>query len=379
MVTSEYVLFEDSRGYWVCRFYAEDKKQHTASFGKDERTARRRFNNWKAKRNFEKYGGATVADSMTAYMAWATARYVRASGEPTGEADNVRYALQPFIELFPDLEGDVFEVADVKTYRQWMTDEGMARTTINKRVGIVKRWAAWAEERGHIERGTTGELVVVKGLRMGQTGARESAKVRAVSEADVEQTIEHCPPTVAAMIRLQLLTAMRPEEVWMMRGCDIDVSREPWEYRPQWHKNAHHGEGHERVIFFGPAARELLIERMTLKLTGYLFSPADAVEERRGRRSKGAAGHAFKPHYDTRSYRRAVEYACIRAFGRREDGEPVNIWTPNQLRHTALTRIQRAVGVDTARAVAGHKGAATTALYLERDHGAARAIMERAG
>lgn len=379
MVTSEYVLFEDKRGYWVCRFYADDKKQHTASFGKDERAARRKFNNWKAKKDFEKYGGETVADSMRMYMAWAETRYVRANGEPTGEADNVRYALQPFIALFPSLEGVAFSSDDVEAYREWMIEQGTARNTINKRVGIVKRWATWAEKRGHIDKGMTGELAVVKGLRRGQTAAKETNRVRAVSEAAVEMTAQHAPPTLAAMIRLQLWTGMRPEEVWMMRACDIDMAREPWEYRPQWHKNEHHGEGHERIIFFGPAARKLLTKRLTTNLTAYLFSPADAVKERRGKPSKGAAGYAFRPHYDTRSYRRAVEYACIRAFGRDDAGKPLRVWRPNQLRHAALTRIQRAVSSETARAVAGHSSIKTTALYLERDHDAARAIMEKAG
>ena len=44
------------------------------------------------------------------------------------------------------------------------------------------------------------------------------------------------PPQIAAMIQLQRLTGMRPDEATIMRPCDIDRTDEIWLYVPQGHK-----------------------------------------------------------------------------------------------------------------------------------------------
>ena len=33
------------------------------------------------------------------------------------------------------------------------------------------------------------------------------------------------------MIQVQLLTGMRPGEVVLMRGCDLNIANDVWEYR----------------------------------------------------------------------------------------------------------------------------------------------------
>ena len=57
----------------------------------------------------------------------------------------------------------------------------------------------------------------------------------------VKKTIPFLPSNVAAMVRLQLLTAMRPGEVRSMRLCDIDTTGEVWYDIPFEHKTEHHG------------------------------------------------------------------------------------------------------------------------------------------
>jgi integrase len=107
-----------------------------------------------------------------------------------------------------------------------------------------------------------------------------------VSEAAVEATLPHVSPQVGAMIRLQPLTGMRPGEVVLIRACDIDRSETAWTYRPERHKMQH--LGHERPIFLGPKAQEVLRPFLKLDPTAHLFSPREAEEARYARRRSEA-------------------------------------------------------------------------------------------
>ena len=54
-------------------------------------------------------------------------------------------------------------------------------------------------------------------------------------------------------------------------------------------------------------------------------------------------------------------------------------WHPNQLRHTAATRIRAAYGIELARIILGHSSAVTSEIYAEIDNEKAREIMEKMG
>ena len=84
------------------------------------------------------------------------------------------------------------------------------------------------------------------------------------------------------MVQLQAFSGARPGELCIMRGCDIDTTSTPWKYRPASHKNAH--RGYDRVIELGPQAREVVAKFLKPDLTAYLFSPSDAIAERRRKR-----------------------------------------------------------------------------------------------
>jgi len=66
----------------------------------------------------------------------------------------------------------------------------------------------------------------------------------------VEATMAHLCDVVKDMIRLQLLTGMRPSEVCAIKPADVDRSADVWEYRPGGHQTEHHGR--ERIVFIGP-------------------------------------------------------------------------------------------------------------------------------
>ena len=88
------------------------------------------------------------------------------------------------------------------------------------------------------------------------------------------------------MIQIMRLTAMRPGEVCIMRGCDLDTTitetKSQWDYRLESHKTEHHDQ--DRVVIIGPRARRLLEPILRPNPQEFLFSPADAEAERLAKR-----------------------------------------------------------------------------------------------
>jgi integrase len=270
-------------------------------------------------------------------------------------------------------------------------------------------------------------LQTVEGLRAGRSDARETAPVKPVSEKVVEATLLHMRPQVAAMVRLQLLTGMRPGEVVVMRGMDLEMTGTVWAYRPGSdqgphgkHKTAHRGRS--RVILIGPRAQEVLRPWLRLNIQEYLFQPREAMaqyraELRRDRKTPLTPSQMRrlpkkrKPRrrpgdrYRVSSYDHAVMDACDAAFppseslARRNDEtmkgwlarigdkgwaevkhwRKAHRWHPNQLRHTKATEIRREAGLDAARAVLGHRSPRVTEVYAEVDFEKAAAVMEKLG
>ena len=125
--------------------------------------------------------------------------------------------------------------------------------------------------------------MAVSGLAAGRCEAKDPEPVGPVPEAIVERTIEHLTPTLEAMVRLQLASAMRPGEVVIMRACDLNMSGPIWEYRPETFKTEHHA-GSSRVIMLGPKAQEVIRPFLRLNVSGYLFSPRQSEAERNAER-----------------------------------------------------------------------------------------------
>src|SRR5262249_26099176 len=115
------------------------------------------------------------------------------------------------------------------------------------------------------------------------TQARELPPVGPAPEADVEAARRRMSPTLADVVQVQLLTAMRPGEALGLRPCDLDRSGEGWVYRPPSHKTQHHGR--DRVILIGPQAQEVLLRNLPLceGPEDYVFSPRRSMRDFRER------------------------------------------------------------------------------------------------
>jgi len=188
------------------------------------------------------------------------------------------------------------------------------------------------------------------------------------------------------------LTGMRPSEACQLRPADLDRSGSVWFYRPRAHKTQNFGR--ERVVPIGPRGQDVLrrfLARVPPPLPEVpLFSPRDAIAETRAERRRLRATPLWPSHvthqalkrkqqpkkqpceaYTPNSFRGALSGACAAA------GVPM--WSPNQLRHAAATRIRKERGLEAARTVLGHASAAVTEVYAEIDVQLAAKVMAELG
>jgi integrase len=334
-------------------------------------------------------GGApadpSVNEVIVAFWRHAETHYRHADGTPTGELDNYRDALRPLHRLYGTKPARDFSPRALKAVRESMIRSGLARGTINQRVGRVVRLFRWAVTEELIPPGVHQGLKAVPGLQKGRTAAREADPVKPVPEAFVDAVRPYVSAQVWAMIELQRLTAMRPGEVCVMRTCDLDTSGNVWIYRPARHKTGHRGRA--RTIPLGPKAQAVIRPWLKTDLSAYLFSPSEAVAEFRGRRRENRktpltpSQRARKPRrsprrapgaaYDVRAYTHAIHRGCRAA--------DIPIWGANRLRHNAATAVRARYGIEAARSLLGHADLRVTQVYAEADEGRAREIMWEVG
>jgi integrase len=330
----------------------------------------------------------TIAELILAFWVHVQSYYTK-DGEPTSEVDTIRQALRPVRELYGHTPARNFGPLALKACQDAMIAKGWARTYINRQVNRVRRMFAWGVSCELLPVTLHQALITVPGLREGRSAAKEKPPITPVLDDVVDKTLEQLHFTVAAMVRVQRLSGMRPQEVVGLRDVDIDMTDSAcWTYRPNRHKTEHHGR--ERIIFLGPRSQAILRPLLSLDVSGYLFSPKRSVVERNGARRAKRKTRLWQSHlahqagkrkaqpkrppgesYTVASYRKAIRRACLKS------GVP--IWHPHQLRHTAATSIRRRFGLEAAQAVLGHSEVGVTQVYAQKNLDAARKVMRQIG
>lgn len=318
-----------------------------------------------------------VNELLVAYLDFAKGYYVK-NGQQTGEFVNLKHAIGPLSKLYANARVAEFKPAGLKAIRQAMIDARLSRKVVNARVNRIRRVFKWGVENDFVEPSVLHALQAVGPLKAGRTEAAEREPVRPVPCEYVEAVLSRVSRPVAAMIKVQQFTGMRPGEVLIMRGCDIDMSGRIWLYRPGAHKTEHHGI--DRSVYLGPRAQAVLRPFLKSNPRTYLFSPKEGRIDLQTR-ARQAAGQKPKKirlprkgakrapgeHYTSASYCYAIHKACKKA------GVPV--WGPNRLRHNAATFLRKEFGLEAARVILGHTSAAVTEIYAEIDRKKAAEIM----
>ncbi len=327
--------------------------------------------------------GVSVNEMIMAYWRFAS-QYYRKNDKPTGEIDNVRFALKPLKRLYGSTPAHTFGPDALETIREEMIDSGLSRTVINARISRIKRAFRWASKKRLVPPETYHGLKCIEGLLRGRSRARETEPVKPVAEAHVRAVLPRVTPQVRAMVQVQELTGMRPQDIRNIRTGDIDVSGDVWIYTPWTHKTEHHG--HVRRVAIGPRAQAVLRPFLEpSNPTKYVLSPKEAVAalraerhaQRKTRRTPSERIRKSRPkrvagdQYTKSSYESAIARACKRADVRR--------WGPNRLRHNCGTRVRKEFGIEGAAAVLGNSLGMVAEVYSEANFELAKRIMRQIG
>lgn len=245
-----------------------------------------------------------------------------------------------------DEPADDFGPRKLESLRDSFVAKGNSRRYANEQTGKVVKIIEHGVARELVKPDRIVALRALPPLKRGQ--ARDNPKRSGVSLDAIRETLPHLTPTAAAMVRLQLATAMRPSELFRMTPAMIDRSGPTWFYRPHAHKTEHHGKT-KAVPIIGEAAGVL---------APFLFGEPD---ELCFRTMKGTP-------WNKDSYRIAVTRAAKAA--------KVEHWTPYQIRHTSAQAVRDAAGPEAAQALLGHSRLSTTEIYAKANEAKAVAAAK---
>lgn len=311
----------------------------------------------------------TVGGLITRYLGWVEPRY-RRRGKPTSQLSLIRSALRPVNLLRGDRPAKAFGPNDLRAVRAayLAPPDPVSRDTANRYTGLVRQMFAFAVGHELLPVAVHEALQRVEPLRRAEGEKRE--RVTPAPAADVEAILagDHLSPSperravLAAMVRVQLLTGMRPQDVCGLTAGEVDRSVTPWAYRPGEHKTAWRGQ--QRAIFFGPRARAILAPLLDGRPP---TAPVFALPRAR------VPGRSRPVAPSPRFYRDAIAEACERAG--------VAPFAPNQLRHTAATRLHEVYESDAAvAAVLGNTPEIARQVYVaDAGDAVARRIAEEVG
>jgi integrase len=330
--------------------------------------------------------GVTVAMVMADYLAHAKAYYGTGA---SSELHRIKLAIRPIKALYASMNAAEFGPEQFKAVRQTLIRGGGARTTINAHMKRVVRMFKWAAAEGKVPAAVHSTLTLISSLRRGRTEAKETKPVGPVSQEVVDATVAFLQPTVADMVRVQLLTGCRPSEICKLTPRMIDRSADVWTATLGEHKTAHHG--HVRTLYIGPKAQAILLTYLAKPADEAMFRPCDAAEERRKRDHDervvplscgNRPGKSNRPKTRGKTRVPGTVYTVpvyARAIKRAAEKAGVEHWSPNRLRHSRGTEVRSRFGLDAAAAILGHSEVGVTQVYAEQDRQKAIEVARRIG
>lgn len=263
--------------------------------------------------------------------------YYRQEKLPAVKSDSHRFRQSSLLDLLDERYGETeaasFGPRKLQELRRIFIKRGNCRRYINLQVSTVIKILKQGVSQELIPASVITGLECVSPLQVGE--AKDNPERQPVPTDVVEATIPELTPTAATMVKIQLLTGMRPSELFRMTPAMIDRSGEVWFYRPVIHKTSHKKK--QRSIPLVGEALELL--------TPFLFGDPDQLCFIT---TKGTS-------WNKDSYRQAVVRAAKRA--------KVEHWTPYQLRHAAGQAVRNELGPEAVLALLGQKTARMADVY----------------
>ncbi len=275
----------------------------------------------------------TINELLVHALERAERRY-RKGDAATSELAAIKNVMSRLRRRYGRTPARAFRPLCLRAMQQAMADDGLCFNTINQHTHRIRRIFRWGVEAEMVPPHVLEALKAVSGIRATELGARTMPPIQPVPEAYIEAIQPFVSEQVWAMVQLQLLTGMRPGEVVLMRGVDLDMSEEVWTYQPARHKTEHHGR--PRLIPLGSRAQTIIRRFLKPDLSAYLFAACEAEADRHARqrdrrktpvqpsqrkraersRQRAERGLRRRPpqdRYTPDSYRRAIHRACDQA------------------------------------------------------------------
>jgi len=308
--------------------------------------------------------------------------YLDKRGLPDRERSHWVRALGFLVDSCAIVPVDRFSRKNLHSVRNKMVEvKSLCRGMINKYVRLIVRVFDWGVDWELVPEEIVGSISRIKGLREGEFGVRDNPPREHVPDPVVARTLPYCTPTESAMIQVERLTGMRPEELCLMTVGNFDrpAGSDLWYYRLDKHKTVK--KTGKRIIVLGKPEQELIAPYLVgKKPENAIFSPRTSdrerkMENRANRKTKVPPSqkerdkrNAKKPSnvgefYCPDSYRRAITYAIKRANRDLPADAKLPSWTPYQLRHGAATAARKKYGRDGAKALLGHVSGDVTDRY----------------
>jgi len=293
-------------------------------------------------------GGVTIAQLVKLYAKHVAKNY-RKRDRPTSRLRQVINATTPLLRLFPVLPVALFGAKESRAVRDELLRNGKrGKGTIQTYGSALRAMFSWGEQEGLVPETVA---VVVRGTRWfgrGQQARRTPGRKRPVILEDVQKTLPELPAAPRAMVELQLLTGMRPEEVCFMRAGDFTEDGDLLRYdaRDDCNKLAHLGVA--KTVYLGPRCKEIISVFLTRSRAvgpdAWLFCAPKAWVRGNG-------------HYSPAYYGNVIREACKRAGVKR--------WSVGALRHTRLSETRRRYDKEHAQAEAGHLNPHQVGVYTD--------------
>lgn len=322
-----------------------------------------------------------IIELVADYLDWSQSYYVK-NGQPSAEHREMKRSLQSLVDLYGTECGADAGPRWIMALQNHFVAKKHCRNYVNKQVNRIRRFFRWCCSRELLPAELYHKLVCVESLKIGRTAARETAEIQPVARKHIETVLPFLPPTIRAMVQLQYLCGMRPQDVCHLRPCDIDRTSDVWLFSPIDHKNAHRGQSLVKAIPL--VAQAILSPYLSRDDAAFCFDPRESeanrlaelrkqrkspVQPSQQHRNRDRRSKMLRERYDSVTYRRAVvrgiENANRAAIQRGE--KPMPPWSVNHLRHAIATDVAAIAGQHAAQLWLGHSDQAATRIYTARE------------
>lgn len=265
----------------------------------------------------------------------------------------------------------------------------LSQRTINQRITIIVRLFSWgnAEEIIPPEYPIGAALKLIKPIKNGRLGVKPPKTIHPAKIDDFNKATQYMSKPTRAIMELIRLTGMRSNDACIMRPMDIDKSSDVWVYEPVKFKRSDMTGQPQRKIYLGKNCQEILKPFLENRpSTSYLFSPKEAMEDKRAQLRLKRKTKVQPSHYDRRKkdperqpglkYSSASLYSAVRNAAKKAGIPEI---TPTMVRHLFATIVREKYGIENAIKIMGHKHVNTTEIYANFNINKCIEIMREIG